>query len=282
VFAAGEMRALWRACVEENAPCSCQASFRECPIWAEIGKEAFGGWDAVDAHAELRLQQRVLRRPRAVRYRLRPAASDPDFRHFAEGRRALFRAIRRVTGASVIVDSSKDPVYALALSRVRGLDVTALQVIRDSRAYVNTFVNPRAGVQPGGEMMRFYERLGGSASSVARRWLKQHLLSEAAWAFRGRRLRARYEDFTGDPVASRAAILGALGHAVAAGEPTEVAFAAQHVGAGNRLRLRPGAMTLQRDERWKEQLGRRGRVVAAAWTWPFLLAYGYLGPRHRR
>jgi hypothetical protein len=46
----------------------------------------------------------------------------------------VYRAVRSVSGASVIVDSSKYATYGGLLAGVPGLDLRALHLVRDSRA----------------------------------------------------------------------------------------------------------------------------------------------------
>ncbi len=58
---------------------------------------------------------------------------DPRFARYAEYTGALFNAIADLSGADVIVDSSKSPARALALSRTPGLDVRMLHLVRDVR-----------------------------------------------------------------------------------------------------------------------------------------------------
>jgi hypothetical protein len=53
---------------------------------------------------------------------------------------ALYAAISRVSGANVIVDTSRDPTFACLLMRIPGSDVRIVHLVRDSRA-VSIFVD---------------------------------------------------------------------------------------------------------------------------------------------
>ena len=42
VFAAGEVRHIWRRGLLEDRPCGCGAAFSACPFWSAVVEEAFG------------------------------------------------------------------------------------------------------------------------------------------------------------------------------------------------------------------------------------------------
>jgi hypothetical protein len=46
----------------------------------------------------------------------------------------LYRAIQCVSGARVLIDSSKVPTYGLILSRTSDIHLSVLHLVRDSRA----------------------------------------------------------------------------------------------------------------------------------------------------
>src|SRR6185312_11260354 len=50
--AVGELRHIWERGVIANRLCGCGEPFHECPFWTAVGREAFGGWDAVDAERQ--------------------------------------------------------------------------------------------------------------------------------------------------------------------------------------------------------------------------------------
>lgn len=61
----------------------------------------------------------------------------------------LYRAIRRVTGARVVVDSSKNASYARILADTPGIRLRILHLVRDSRgvAYSLGQLTPRPGAR---------------------------------------------------------------------------------------------------------------------------------------
>src|SRR6185312_2019765 len=106
---AGEVTHLWQRALIDNERCSCGAVFRECPFWDKVGAEAFGGWDAVDAHEVLALKYRV-DRTRFVGRQALPTGLNrrrADLARYTELHRRLYAAIASVAGVDMVIDSSK-------------------------------------------------------------------------------------------------------------------------------------------------------------------------------
>ena len=125
VVSLGEVRELWQRGWVENRPCGCGAPFADCPFWTEVGRRAFGGWASLDRDEVLRLRY-SLDRPwatpmllgrRSVGFMGRRAATYTSILD------TLYRALGDVSGAKVIVDSSKLPSHALLLRRVPAIDL---------------------------------------------------------------------------------------------------------------------------------------------------------------
>ncbi len=77
---------------------------------------------------------RVIAAP-PVRYpALRPPALREHCRIYGEAFVAAYRAVAAVSGASVVVDSSKYPLHGLFLSTVPDIDLIAMLLVRDPRA----------------------------------------------------------------------------------------------------------------------------------------------------
>lgn len=125
----GDPDHVWDRGVLENRPCGCGAAFHDCPMWSEIGKRAFGGWDEVDGRRIVRLQ-RTLGRPRAwggvLTARLTPGR-DTEVGTYAVHLAALGRAIHEVTGARLIA-CSVSPGAALLWRGVPGIDLRILRI----------------------------------------------------------------------------------------------------------------------------------------------------------
>src|SRR5439155_1579181 len=102
--------------------------FRSCPFWTLVGKSAFGGWDEIDLDDVLRLRF-GLDRPwmvPALASRRRGGSLDRRTARYRSLLSALYRGIFEVSGADVIVDSSKMPSHGFI---VRGIPEVDLRTV---------------------------------------------------------------------------------------------------------------------------------------------------------
>ncbi|WP_110180502.1 sulfotransferase [Nocardioides solisilvae] len=272
----GEVVHLWERGLREDQLCACGAAFSACPFWTEVGLRAFGGWSRVDPDHVAGLKARVDRQrhlPRTVRRRP-DAATRAAVLEYAGHFRAVYAAAREVTGARVLVDSSKEIPTAVTLSHLPDLDLRALHVVRDPRgvawSWARTVARPEAGGEP---MPRF-----SPARSTAL-WVSGNLTVEAL-AWRGTPLaRLRYEDLVADPEGEVAAAWAALD---LPGEPAlpmlgphEVDLGPCHSVAGNPMRFRTGPTALRADEEWRSRMPARDRRLVTALSAPLLRRFGY-------
>jgi hypothetical protein len=281
VCAVGEVVHLWERALGGDERCGCGERFSSCPFWQKVGDHAFGGWSAVDRDEVLALKAQVDRTrhiPRLARRRL-PEEELAPVRRYADLYVRIYRAAAAVTGASVIVDSSKHASLAFALRWASDLDLRVLHMIRDSRAVAYSWakqVRRPEVVDEEAYMPTF------SPMTVSALWTAQnaafHLL-----AARVPVTRLRYEDFTADPrgtvrrtrqfvgLPDDPEALRVLDEPVAP-EPT-------HSIAGNPLRFSNEPIRVRCDEAWRSALPRRSRAIVSAATLPLRLRYGYLGFR---
>ena len=182
VFNLGQLRDLWRA-LDLDAPCSCGQTLRRCAVYGahdrrteamwKRGKAFFkdaarqASWD--DAETRGQLQQR--------------------HGDFLSGIRAVLTQIVADTGATHVVDSSKIPEMALALSLLPGVELFLLNLVRDPRAVACS-----------------WHRKTGSITALvrnARDWTRrQRVLERWKPALGARFLALRYEDLATTPMES--------------------------------------------------------------------------------
>ncbi|WP_406046448.1 sulfotransferase family protein [Micromonospora sp. NBC_00898] len=292
VCAVGEVVHLWERALGADERCGCGERFTACPFWRQVGESAFGGWSTIDRDEVLALKDRVDRTrhiPRLAKGSL-AAAELADVRRYADLYTRIYRAAIEVTGASVVVDSSKHASLAFALRWAEGLDLRVLHLVRDSRAVAYSWGKQvkRPEVVDGEDFMPTF-----SPFEVSKLWTAQnaafHLLAARASV-----LRLRYEDFTTDPAGTvrrlrefaglpdDPAALRILTGDDSRGdlEPSPPASPVRvHSVAGNPLRFSGGPLQVRRDEAWRSRLPRRSRAVVSLATLPFRLRYGYLGQR---
>lgn len=277
----GEVVHLWQRDIRDDERCGCGTPFSGCGFWTAVGAEAFGGWDRVDVDRVLALRHAVERTrhiPRLASGRL-PAhwrdRLDAYTGHYA----AVYRAAAKITGARLLVDSSKHSALAHCLRRISGgpsgIDLRVLHVVRDARgvaySWTKTVGRPEAG---GDEMTRY------SPTRSALLWTAHN----AAFELLGRCgvpvRRLRYEDFLADPRHTLREIATYAGLNVTAnplhflGE-SHVDLRSGHSAAGNPMRFTTGRLPLRADDAWRNALPGGQRRLVGALCAPMLRRYGY-------
>jgi len=286
-FDAGELWQIWDRGLLRNELCGCGEPFLSCPFWSAVGREAFGGWEGVDAERMASFKP-LLRR---VRYLPHYAAlAGAGVRTPAVGRllaglgpalERLYGAVREVSGAGVVVDSSKRFAYAAVLGTLPSVEVYAVHLLRDSRAVAHSWSRSKARPEAGGSPM---PRLGPAKAS--RMWSVQNLLQlllplSGARAF----ARLRYEDFVRDPAPRLRELLQKLGLEAEPGfiRGRRLPPPRGHTVSGNPARFESGAVELRPDEAWRERMPGPDRALVTALTAPLLAGYGYpLGVGRRK
>jgi Sulfotransferase family len=280
VWSVGELVHVFQRGLEENNLCGCGERFRACAFWRRVGEEAFGGWDTLDVGEVLALKGAVDRN-RYLPLMCLPAVWPPyrdRLRRYLGLLDRLYHAVRQVSGRPLLVDASKHVSHAFLLRRMSGLDLRMVHLVRDSRGvtYSWTKLLRRLEVVDGEALMATDTPLRMSARYLAYNSLF-HLLRRLGVPT----LLLRYESLVRRPAAELRRVLGHAGEPAADGElgfvgDGWVELGTSHALAGNPMRFRQGRVPLRLDEEWRGRLRRRHRLLAAAWTWPLLLRYGYL------
>lgn len=277
----GELVHLWERGLVGDERCGCGLTFHSCPFWSEVGTRAFGGWNALGPGV-LDLKRRVDRH-RFVPLMVAPRLSRTyaaDLRRFSEVLVRLYRGIADVSGADVVVDSSKSSSYLVLLRRLRDVDLRLVHLVRDARgvAYSATKRVRRP------EVVRevAYMPTSHPARSAAE-WDAYNLVFGAVRTSQVPSLRLRYEDLLRDPRDGLRRVLVLAGKDLAGLPGTDLAFVGDttvslgitHTISGNPMRFESGAVPFRLDEAWRTRLPRRHRVVVSALTWPLMRRYGY-------
>ncbi|PZS33623.1 MAG: sulfotransferase family protein [Pseudonocardiales bacterium] len=275
----GELFYLWQAGPLRDQLCACGLAFTACPFWPRVGKEAFGGWDQIDVQEMLDLQRRVdttARLPLALLGGLLPGHARRVRRYLAV-LGDLYAAIASVSGAAVVVDSTKRPSTAHLLARAPLVDLKVVQVVRDPRGVVNSW--SREVPLPEGAGARAYLK-ARPLRQIVRRWVTVNLMTEALAARRVPLLRVRYEHLVRQPVEEMTRVLRLVGiqpseEATSFLGPDGLATGRSHAVAGGRVRMISGTLPLTLDEKWRRELPGWKQWVTVAVTWPLMRRYGY-------
>jgi len=281
VCSMGEVVHMWRRALVDDETCGCGERFARCPFWAEVGREAFGGWERVDPAEVLALKAAVDR----TRYAPRLLADRPPAelalraRRYTELYDRLYRAVARVSGCPVVVDSSKHASLAACLRLRYGVRLRLLHVVRDPRAVAYAWRKrvPRPDATPTSPE-QYMARCSPARSAV--RWSAQNGVLAALERSGTPTLRVRYEDFAADPRAELRRIAGFAGcgeeaGAAAVGEGGTALLSPGHTVSGNPMRFRTGPVQVRPDVSWRSGLGAGHRLAVSALTFPVRRRFGY-------
>lgn len=282
LFCPGELRAIWREIASPYGKCGCGEALGRCGVWSSILSNVIGD-DEVTAEVGSQMQRwqantlldtHTWRRvPSLLRNGDEELARDGDLARYGARMVRLYRAITKVTGARVIVDSSKEPADAALLRLLPGISPYFVQIVRDPRGTVYSSLRREA---PDRRMQGTHCRRSAYISSS---WVLGNLARSAVRRAHAsdRALLLRYEDFIADPHGT----LDTISEMV--GERTSKEFIANqtatlrptHTVAGNDNRFRTGPVRLQQDTEWMTRLHPVDRTTVAILTYPLLLRYGY-------
>jgi hypothetical protein len=276
--AVGELRYIWSEALGDNRLCGCGARFLACPFWLDVGQRAFGGWDRIDSRQAVALERSIARHrhiPLLAMGGSIPSRYAARMDEYLEMLTPLYTAISDVSGASVIVDSTKDAAYAHVLRRMAGVDFRLLHLVRDSRGVAWSWakvVESREVVGREHFMRQF------SPSVTGLRWVAFNLMVESLQWFGVPRLLLRYETLVANPSAALASIAAFAGRPIPAGEMAflngdRARLGVHHTVAGNPMRMRAGGIDIRVDDEWRTSMPFGQRAGLAALTWPLLRHY---------
>ena len=274
----GELSYFWERGLIEGRLCGCGRQMQECELWSKVLDKRFSGSEAVDPaevvswrHDELRVRhtRRILR---AARDR---SAEGPLAKYLAVAER-LYQSVADVTGARVIVDSSKRPSDGAALLGMPSMSPFFLHMVRDPRAVAFSWKRPKAQKDAGGR--KFMRSHNPASSSIS--WVGWNLAAEAVKdaAGEGRSMTLRYEEFVADPAGAVRAIASFVGER--AGElpfsdRKTVRLSGNHTVSGNPSRFDSGPIKIRPDNEWVSAQSGVDRVLATAFALPLLRRYEY-------
>jgi hypothetical protein len=270
----GELVHLWERGLANNELCGCGQPFRECPFWTEVGTIAFGGWETFDTERALALKYAVDRNRRLPKLLLPwPGTFRRQLREYVEMYDAIYAAAAQVSGARVVVDSSKHASLAMCLRRASRSRIRIVHVIRDSPAVVYSWTKVVDRPEADGDTMARYSPLRAAM------WWNAYNLMFSVIGLTGIAMRrVRYEDFMRAPVDT---VRGLAAWAGSSADPADylsddaIELTVGHTVAGNPMRFRQGRIALRRDQEWASAMPLAMQRRVRRWTLPFRWRYGY-------
>lgn len=268
----GELRYLWQRGLVENRRCDCGEPCLECPFWQKVLITAFGSAPPPEIEGILDLQRRVDRVYRIPALTRRTGELPGDLATYLRYHEHLYQAIEEVTGASWIVDSSKDPSFGHVLALSAEIDLAVVHLVRDSRAVAYSWTRDKHDPGTGKPMSRQHPLRSALEWDIAQ-WAASRLANRVT-----RSLTLRYEDFVAAPEAAVRQVLTLMGAPAAPSfHDNLVHLTPGHAVSGNPMRFESGVVTITEDDQWQEGLPASTRRLITSVTWPVLSTHGYVG-----
>jgi len=251
IIAVGELRHTFGRALGDNELCSCSKPFRECEFWGAVLAEAFpDGVDRKRVYHAIKYFNHIVALPLLRFPNLMTSKMREDAQLYRETFAALYQAIAKVSGAKVIVDSTKYPVHGWFLRTIPELDLNVMMLVRDPRAVAYSWQRRRLRPEVHWEK-REMPRHGIVRSGLA--WNLSNILTVALRKTASAYRVERYEDFVADPAGELAAIAS-----FSLGEPTNLPptlFEKQphvpHTIAGNPVRIGSEQVRVKDDNEWR-------------------------------
>jgi hypothetical protein len=270
----GELRHIFREGYLENRLCGCGVPFRDCPFWRRVTREAFGDLGRFDAWQLIGDKQRVDRwwRVPQLAWGLGSPSRRSDLGRYRDALRRLYAAIGSVSGADVIVDSSKDVSHGYVLRGIGPpIEPYVLHLVRDSRAVAHSWRRQKFNPGSGNDM----ERWGLLRTSAE--WTAINALTALHGRIDSRYALLRYRDLARDPRAAVRSVLDLLGEGhrrLPFSAADTVLLGRDHTVAGNPIRFQRGELRVRPDDEWRREMPAAGRALVTALTLPALMRYG--------
>jgi hypothetical protein len=276
----GEFGLITTHSITENRLCGCGRRFRDCPYWTAVGAAAFGGWDGPDAAALVALHPQVTRQ-RHIPLLIFPSLSPGFSRKLSRYRSLLARlyaAVNNVSGAEIVVDSTKAPAYALVLRGIPGVDLRILDLVRDSRGTAYSSSKEQVMKDSVDRVVRKH-RYG--APIITARWIVYHLIFDSIRIAGIPGITERYEDVVRSPHETLWRIANFAGMPPGPRDldfiaPPIVHMREDHTAVGNDSRLDQGTITLREDDAWRTKLPAQSRKLVTLMSWPLLKRWRYV------
>lgn len=272
----GEAVRVWECTFERDELCGCGAMLTGCRFWIPV-LDRIGVSQAQDAQQVVELRQKSLRWVEVARLMLRrPSEHAAEYARVLE---QLFTAAANESATSIVVDSSKQPVYTAFLVAALGKRVSLIHLVRDPRAVAFSLQRRvrRPDVTRREEYMPTYSAVRGALA-----WLRRNLQAELVAAMATRSTRLQYEGLLENPGDALTKLRTAL--ELPEIEPTFVSdhtaeLVAGHGVAGNPRRFEQGSVALKNDDEWLTGLSVAARRQVEFVTFPLRARYGYSSQR---
>jgi Sulfotransferase family len=272
----GELHNVWKRGLVLGRSCGCGRPLPRCDMWSAVLAHGFGDLeDGLDPRQVVEWQSEVVdpsRMRRLLRAEPTTMCGWRALERYVATSARLYAGLREVTGARVIVDSSKRPTYGALLRLIPGIDPYFVHLVRDPRAVA--FSRGRHKMNDDREMRR------QSVPVTAVTWARRNRAARAVCAMHPpeRSMLLRYEDFVRMPADSIREIATFVGEGVeglSLSDEGTARLGANHTASGNPSRFSHGIIEIRLDDEWLTRQKVVDRLLATSLTIPALRRYGY-------
>lgn len=272
-FSCGELNNILKAINSSGELCSCGEPAGRCRFWRNVvadWRATVPGFSETEYAA---LQDRFERIRSLVTPWVDRSSVSESFRRYSIYSRALYAAVARHSGASVIVDSTKSPARALSLSRIPGIELHMLHLVRDVRGVVNSWLQSCRLAQQQGSRGRvgFGDNLRPALSWA----VVNHFCERVQRNLTCDGMLVRYEDYSSRPESAVREIASVLGMSPPMPETSRNDGDRQlHQIAGNDMRLQP-VTRIATDQAWHMRIAPAMQKLLYMLVSPWMLRYRY-------
>jgi hypothetical protein len=270
--------------------CTCDLHTHECSFWQEVLKRL----RERTSNPQTELKEWHIQRGRAPKgvlpfnlHDLFIIAGGPssvglasllsgEVREFHQAcKRALelYEVIAEVSGAQVVIDSSKDPVLLKHFYATDPARYKMIHLVRDPKATCYSFFKnfARDGVTYPSEKTGRAPTL----EETARFWVNRNKKLEASyWTVPAhQRLLLKYEDLCLKPTETARVLSDFIGREISI--PEEIALKEQHAISGNPMRLSQNVIKVKLNEDWDSKMTRDELAMIRQVTSKLAQRYGY-------
>jgi LPS sulfotransferase NodH len=266
--AVGELTYLWAERVRNETYCGCSSKWMNCPFWTSILKvlpsRDFAEDRSPDAPQFWGFFRDLLRKGHA--------SDNQRYQRFLDQIESVYLAIHDQTGCRVIIDSSKEPFFGLAVSNTK-LNVTFVHLVRDSRGCAFSWKKAKARMELGKHA--FMPRFPAYRSALA--WVANNLQAEILRMRGCENIVLRYEDLVDNPTLEVNKILNQVDLPSISPDQNGIFHAPISHGIwGNPSRWSSmDGIEVIKDERWVTELSKRDFALSTLISAPLLKWYGY-------
>lgn len=248
--------------------CGCGKKLGDCSVWAMILERLESELGPSETLELDRLERSVHRWSNVPRILEMGANSDGRLMRMGDYARALYSAIADVTGARVIVDSSKWPFHP-AVMGLDGIDRVSIHLVRDPRAVAVAW--QRDVVQGGQRLLPKHSSLHSAVS-----WLARNMFAGVVGGPDVHRL--RYEDLASDPGSALATISAMVNDEASEPRPSfghRICVGENHIVKGNPSKRLRGEVRIAVDDRWRNEQPALQELLVWALCGRLARSYGY-------